>query len=160
MTFTKNELIALLEKNNSEQPKAKYSNNPLLKMLNKSDIESISSEPTKNGFAVNRGVVAECLVKHKLRGWADAYKTTRNADIKSSKGDDRAVMREYGLNPNLNYEVKFTTSFALASDSKLKTKYVLLVMADGIYLVESKKYERANYPQGERLEKLSQELGL
>ena len=160
MLFTKNEVIALLQKNNSEQPKAKYSNNVLLAMLANSDIESISSEPTRNGFPLNRGVLCECLVKHALRKWANTYKTTRNADIKASKGDDRATMREYGLNPNLNYEVKFTTSFALASNGKLRTKYVLLVMTDGVYLVESKKYERANYPQGERLNKLSQELGL
>ena len=160
MTFKKNELIALLKQNNSEQPKAKYSNNVLLAMLENSDIESVSSEPTRNGFLVNRGVVCECLVKHALRKWSNTYKTTRNADIKISKGDDRAIMREYGLNPNLNYEIKFTTSFALASNSKLRTKYILLVMADGVYLVESKKYERANYPQGKRLDKLSQELGL
>lgn len=160
MKFSKNEVVALLLKNNSEQPKAKYSNNILLTMLNNADIDSIESETTRKGFALNRGVVCECIIKAKVRRWANAYKTNRNADLKKSKGDDRQVMREYGLNPNLNYEIKFTSSFALASDSKLKTKYVILVLASGIYLVPSQEYKRANYPQGKRLEKLSQELGL
>lgn len=160
MDFSKNEVIALLQKNNCEQPKAKYSNNILLTMLNNADIESMQGEETRKGFELNRGVVCECIIKSKVRRWANAYKTNRNADLKKSKGDDRQIMREYGLNPNLNYEIKFTSCFALASDSKLKTKYVILVLASGIYLVPSKEYKRANYPQGERLEKLSQELGL
>jgi hypothetical protein len=158
--FSKNEVIAILQKNNCEKPKAKYSNDILLTMLKHTDLQHIESEPTRNGFELNRGVVCECIIKAKLRGFDNAYKTSRNADLKKSKGDDRAIMREYELEPNLNYEIKFTSSFALASDSILKTKYVILVLASGVYLVPSKEYKRANYPQGKRLDKLSQELGL
>ena len=157
--FFKNELVKALTLNSSEQKNAVYSNSILLQMLEKSPLEVVQVEPTKNGFIANRGSLCETLVKSAISEYVVGYRTQRNSDIKRPHGEHRAKFAELGLNPDLNYEVKFSTSFALASKSTLKTKFVLLVVKEGVYLVESSKYQRINCPQGERLDRLSEKLG-
>lgn len=156
---SKSDLLDALQVNSKEQKNAVYSNSILVKMLESSPLESVEIEPTRNGFIANRGSLCEALVKSAISDYVFGYRTLKNSDVKRPSGSNRAKFRKIGLNPDLNYEVKFTTSFALASVSKIKTKYVILVVKEGAYLVESKDYQRANYPQGKRLNLLSQKLG-
>ena len=160
LTLTKSPLISLLIKNRDEQKNAKYSNDILIQMLTHSSIQSISVESTKgNDEMVNRGSVCETIIKCEVQQFLNAYKTSKNADITRGVGETRKNFRELGLNPNHKYEVKFNTSFALAHDCPIKTKQVILVVKEGIYLVESQDYQRANRPQGVRLDELSERLG-
>ena len=159
--WTKVEVIQKLIDNMREQKNAKYSNEPLLKMVRAIDFETIEVETTRsNEEMFNRGSLCEALLKIALFGYADGYKTNKNADIDRARGATRAEFRELGLNPNNKYEVKFNTSFALAHDCLIKTKKVLMVIKEGVYLVDSADYVRATFPQGVRLDDFSQFVGL
>lgn len=157
--YSKDEVMAILQAQVDNKAKSRYSDSVLVQMLENVDVESLSVEPTRGGFPFNRGSLAEAILKAFLNGWTMGFKTSRNADLKRAKGDDRATRRELGLNPNRNYEIKFSTSYALASDSEVKTKQVIKIIPSGIYLVDREEYDRANYPQGERLNELSELLG-
>ena len=160
MLFTKNQLIKTLEQNSIEQKNAKYSNSILLAMIKSLDFETIEAEPTRDRPEMpNRGSLCEALVKIAYFGYKDAYKTSRNADIQRATGETRQNSRDLNLDPNRRYEVKFNTSFALAHDSQVKTKQLLLVIREGVYLVDSADYVRATFPQGQRLDELSKRLG-
>ena len=159
--YTKNEVIQLLVENSQNQKNAKYSNDILLKMVRAISFETVECETTRNNDKMlNRGSLCEALIKIALFGYADGYKTTKNADIDRARGQTRAEFRSLELNPNRKYEVKFNTSFALAHDCPIKTKQVLMIIKEGAYLVESEEYNRATYPQGQRLDEFSRLIGL
>lgn len=153
-------VMALLENNNQEQPKAKYSNNVILQMLNHIDQNTIFEvEPTKKGFALNRGTLVEEIIKAKL-GVNVNKSYSKKADI-DLKGVNNS---KYELPSTAKkVEVKFATTFAPASPSNPKTKYVILVTAEGVYLMDATEHEGryTNYSayDGTKLEKLSKALG-
>ena len=71
-TFKKEDMISLLIKNNEIQPKAKYSNNILLAMLEHvSDNFTARLEETRGSFAFNRGSAVECLLRAIVTGDID-----------------------------------------------------------------------------------------
>lgn len=131
--FTKKELIIELTKNNETQPKAKYSNNILLKMLNKVSNDFVATlEPTKNGFAFNRGSLCECLVKYVITGETTKAQATES-DLNTLK-----VVDTYDLPKSSNIEIKYSTSFAPATHKTSKARYTLIVSQLGIHLIDSK----------------------
>lgn len=131
--FSKNELVIELLNNNKTQPKAKYSNNILLKMLDKVGDDFVATlEPTKNGFAFNRGSLCECLIKYAVQG------TSEKAQAYESDLDTSKVDNTYGLPKSSNIEVKYSTSFAPATRKTSKARYTLIVSQLGIHLIESK----------------------
>lgn len=159
-TFTKSEIIEKLLENNTKQPKAKYSNNLILAMLEGVSNDVIFTlEPTRNGFAFNRGSLVEEIVKFYLGVEVD--KTQRNGADVNLKGVDKQAF-EIPTNAK-KLEIKFATTFAPASASKPATKYVLLVCPDGAFLIEASKHEgrytNYSYYEGERLDTLSEMLG-
>ena len=131
--FTKKELVELLKQNNNTQPKAKYSNNILLKMLGATDNNFVATlEPTRNGFAFNRGSLCECLVNYAITG-----KTTK-AQAHESDLDTTKVSDTYGLPKSSNIEIKYSTSFSPATKKTSKAHYTIIVCESGAYLIDSK----------------------
>ena len=161
-TYTIAQCARLLAQNNIDQPKAKYSNNVILAMLSTfDDNATVCVEPTRKGFELNRGSLVENLVKMALLDTDNGFKT---AQRKSDIGRNAKNATAYGLNKNLKYEVKFATTFAPATESKPKTKYVILVTATGCYLIETAnhqgRYTNNSDLDGTRLDELSARLGL
>ena len=161
-TYTIAQCARLLAQNNIDQPKAKYSNNVILSMLSTFDQNAtVCVEPTRKGFELNRGSLVENLVKMALLDTDNGFKT---AQRKSDIGRNAKNATAYGLNKNLKYEVKFATTFAPATESKPKTKYVILVTATGCYLIETAnhqgRYTNNSDLDGTRLDELSERLGL
>lgn len=160
-TYTISQCARLLAQNNIDQPKAKYSNNVILAMLSTfDDNATVCVEPTRKGFELNRGSLVENLVKMALLDTDNGFKT---AQRKSDIGRNAKNATAYGLNKNLKYEVKFATTFAPATESKPKTKYVILVTATGCYLIETAnhqgRYTNNSDLDGTRLDELSARLG-
>jgi len=136
-TYDKQQLINLLLLNNKLQPKAKYSNNILLAMLNKvSDNFNATLEPTRNGFAINRGSLAEVLVKYIVLG--ETTKSQANqADLDTSKLSQKALSF-FNLPKSKDIEIKYSTSFSPATHKTSKAKYTIIVSDKGAHLIESK----------------------
>ena len=163
MTYTKNQCINLLEQNNHDQPKAKYSNNVLLQMLQMCDNKSkFSVEKTRDNFELNRGSLCECIVKRVL-GLTSTKASKGLADIDLTGLDRKAL--ELPIRAK-KLEIKFATSFANASANQPATKYVMLVTKNGAYLLETANhqantvYKPRDIEQGYRLNVISEMLGL
>lgn len=158
-------MVSLLIKNNETQPKAKYSNDILLTMLEHvSDNFTARLEETRGSFAFNRGSAVECLLRAIVTGEMNAVKAQAGeADLFLKK----AVL---GLPAKAKIEVKFSTSFAPAAAKTSKGKWVVIVGQEGAFLVESKNLvatakgkinlndQNAKYCH--RLNELSEALGL
>lgn len=136
-TFTKNELIVELTKNNATQPKAKYSNNILLAMLSKVNNDFVATlEPTKNGFAFNRGSLCECLVKYAIT--KDTTKSQAfESDLNTTKLSDKELAF-FDIPKSNNIEIKYSTTFAPATHKTSKARYTIIVSQLGAHLIESK----------------------
>ena len=135
--FSKNELVELLKQNNTTQPKAKYSNNILLSMLEKVDSNFIATlEPTRNGFAFNRGSLCECLIKYVITKETSKAQASES-DLNTSKVNAE-TLEKYELPKSTNIEVKYSTSFAPATHKTSKARYTIIVSNLGIHLIESK----------------------
>lgn len=158
--YTKQEVVDLLKQNNIDQPKAKYSNNVILQMLHAIDENAVFSvEPTRGQFALNRGTIVEEIVKAVL-GVAGGKTQKGKADIDLS-GVDKAKFEIPTRARKL--EVKFATTFAPATASQPSTKYVILITADGAFLIEAEnhegRYTNTSCWDGEKMEALSEMLG-
>lgn len=164
-TFKKEEMVALLIKNNQTQPKAKYSNAVLLAMLEHvSDDFTAKMEETRGKFAFNRGSAVECLLRAIVTGDMNTTKArAKEADLFLKK-------ETLGLPARAKLEVKFSTSFAPATAKTSKGKYVVIIGQEGAFLVESKNLvatakgkinlNNQNAKYCHRLDELSQALGL
>lgn len=159
-TYSKTEIVAKLIENNLNQPKAKYSNNTILNMLNAVDDDTMFTlEPTRNGFAFNRGSLVEEIVKYILG--IDTDKSQRGSADIDLKGIDN---KSFGLpSAAKKVEVKFATTFAPASASMPTTKYVILINNEGAFLIESAnhkgRYTSYSWYEGTRLDIISKILG-
>lgn len=160
-TFTKSEVIAHLTANSLAQPKAKYSNATILHMLNAvPENATFDLEATRGGFAFNRGSLVEEIVKS-VFGLSTEKAQRNSADINLAKVNKASF--EIPTTAKA-LEVKFATTYASASASMPKTKYVLLITNEGAYLIETAKHKEGKYYsysfyEGTRLEKLSKVLG-
>ena len=126
--FTRKELVELLKQNNTQQPKAKYSNNILLKMLGATDNNFVA----RKGFAFNRGSLCECLVKYAITG------ETEKSQCFESDLDTSKVADTYGLPKSSNIEIEYSTSFSPATHKTSKAHFTVIVCEKGAYLIESK----------------------
>ena len=136
--FEKKELIEMLERNTQKQPKAKYSNSVLLHMLeNVGDNFAAYLEPARGGDMVNRGSLAEVIIKSFLYEVDEVSKSLAYAvDLDSRSLSDEKIKLLRGLKSS-NIEIKFTTSFAPATYKKNKARYTMIVCQEGIYLIRS-----------------------
>ena len=145
MTLNKTQLIELITINTTLQPKAKTSNDLLLKLLDCEwcDFEFISVECTKTkGFTmVNRGSLAEILIKIIVKSYIKG--DTLKGVIKKAKNGfsdlntyklDKEMLKELGLINTNNYEIKFSTGFAYASELRKNTQKIILLTPKGFYL--------------------------
>jgi hypothetical protein len=160
LNLSKKDILDMIHE--SANTKARYSDTIIEHMVNALTFTSVSVEvcrTSKWGTFFNRGSMVECLLKIALNGYRKAHKTVAVSDIRRANGKARNIRRGFEINPDLNYEVKFNTSYALASDNAPKSKYVLKVLKEGVYLVLASEYERNTKPQGEKLDELSDYLG-
>lgn len=139
MLFTRNEIIELLKENSIAQPKAKYSNNVILQMMECLSENFIADlEPTRNGFAFNRGSAVECIIKSVVYGLDFVSKANfGSADLVTNHLDSEHLALVNGVKSS-NIEIKFTTSFAPATHKSNKARKTMLVCEHGIYLMDSK----------------------
>ncbi len=163
--LTKKQCITILTENNLTQPKAKYSNNILLAMLEAVSNKTIFYvEPTKSGFPINRGSLCECIIKALIYNTDTVFKSSqRKGDLNTYK-IAKAELDCYELDKKV-YEIKFATSFANSSKvSNTRCNKVILVTAEGIYLVDNKekgeRFKPCDIWNGEKLTALSEILGL
>ena len=145
MTLNKKQLLELITLNTSVQPKAKTSNDLLLKLLDCEwcDFELVSVECTKTkGFTmVNRGSLAEILIKIIVKSYIKGdtlkgvIKKAKNgfSDLNTYKLDNE-ILKELGLVNTSNYEIKFSTGFAYASELRKNTQKIILLTPKGFYL--------------------------
>lgn len=129
----------LLTLNNEQQPKAKYSNNVILKMLEKMPSTlDIDVEPTRKGFAFNRGSLVECLVRAVITNdFTQTRANARESDLNSMDFTTQQLELINGVKSK-NIEIKFSTSFAPATKKSNKARYVIIVCESGVYMIESK----------------------
>ena len=136
--FEKNELMEMLKENTKRQPKAKYSNDVLLHMLeNVDDNFSAYLETTKGGDMVNRGSLAEVIIKAYLYEVDEVSKSLAYAvDLDTRNLSEEKLKLLRGLKTS-NLEIKFATSFAPATYKKNKAHFTMIVCQEGIYLIRS-----------------------
>lgn len=151
MTLNKKELIDLITYNTSVQSKAKTSNDLLIKLLQCEycNFELICVECTKakDFRMINRGSLAEVLfkiiIKSYVKGGATIKGVTKRAKVGFSDLNtykmDNDMLRDLGLIKTSNYEFKFSTGFAYASQlRKKKMQKIILLTSGGFYLNTSK----------------------
>ena len=139
MLYNKIQLINLLLENIQAQPKAKYSNNVLIQMLECLPNEfTCNIEPTRNGFAVNRGSLAECIIKAVVY---DSYSVDKSsclsADLNTIGLSYESLELVNGVKSS-NIEIKFSTSFAPATNKTSKARKTIIVCEYGIFMIDSK----------------------
>lgn len=139
MLFNTIQLLDLFSQNNIQQPKAKYSNNVIMQMLENSASDFTADiEPTRNGFAVNRGSLVECIIKCAVLGVSNVGKSScKIADLDTTHlAADRLALVN-GVKSS-NIEIKFSTSFAPATHKTSKARKTIIVCEYGIYMIDSK----------------------
>lgn len=136
--FTKKQLMEMLERNTKEQPKAKYSNDVLLHMLESLNDDFMAwLELAKGGKMVNRGSLAEVIIKAYLYEVDEVSKSLAYAvDLDTRNLSEEKLKLLRGLKTS-NLEIKFATSFAPATYKKNKAHYTMIVCQEGIYLIRS-----------------------
>lgn len=177
MTLNKSQLLELIVENTKKQPKAKTSNDLLIKLLNCEycDFEVVSVEctKTKDFVMVNRGSLAEILLKIIVKSYikGDTIKgITKKAkngfsDLNTYKLDNE-MLDDLGLIKTTNYEIKFSTGFAYASELRKNTQKIILITNKGIFLNTPKTLIYDNYGHikpnnnGRPLKELNKIIGL
>ena len=177
MILNKSQLLSLITLNTTLQPKAKTSNDLLIKLLNCEycDFEFVNVECTKTkGFVmVNRGSLAEILFKIIVKSYVkgDTIKgVTQRAkngfsDLNTYKLDE-FMLEDLGLVKTTNYEFKFSTGFAYASELRKNTQKIILLTPTGFYLNTPKTltYDNAGHIKsqcnGTPIEELNDLIGL
>ena len=177
MTLNKSQLLSLITLNTTLQPKAKTSNDLLIKLLNCEycDFEFVSVECTKTkGFTmVNRGSLAEILIKIIIKSYVKGD-TIKGVSQRAKNGFndlntyklDFEMLQDLGLVKTTNYEIKFSTGFAYASELRKNTQKIILLTPTGFYLNTPKTltYDNAGHIKsqcnGTPIEELNDLIGL
>ena len=156
MTLNKSQLLSLITLNTTLQPKAKTSNDLLIKLLNCEycEFEMVQVECTKTkGFVmVNRGSLAEILFKIIVKSYVKGD-TVKGVCTRAKNGFndlntyklDSEMLSDLGLIKTTNYEIKFSTGFAYASELRKDTKKIVLITNKGIFLNTPKTLVYDNY---------------
>ena len=135
----KQNLITLLNLNTIEQPKAKYSNQVILQMLEKlpDDFECFAEITRGKTLMVNRGALVECIIRAVI---TQCYQQTKSkaleVDLDTTKLD-KTLLNKYCLPVSKNIEIKFTSSFAFASPKSNKARQTIVVTPNDIKIVDS-----------------------
>lgn len=139
MLFNQVQLVELFKENNQVQPKAKYSNNVIIQMLETLSSDFVADiEPTRNGFAVNRGSLVECIIKAVVYGVNGVNKSScKVADLDTTHLDTEHLALVNGVKSS-NIEIKFSTSFAPATHKTSKARKTIIVCEYGVYMIDSK----------------------
>jgi hypothetical protein len=158
-----------------QHEKNKPTNSLIVSMLENATIDSLQVEFARGGGIYNRGSVVECLTRAVANEYingrvASLYKKSTNEEDFNTNKKNAQYVRELGLEPNTNYEIKLITSLARAS---MSTKVVnpcividLRAKTLGVYLVQPKDLVIYNgssikdYNNGVALSLLSELLGL
>lgn len=137
--YTKQDLLLMINFNNLVQPKAKYSNACIERMLECLPNDFTATlEETKSGAFVNRGSLVECIVKSVIYGVSNIEKSKqKDSDLNTLKLDSKHLNLVNGIKSS-NIEIKFTTSFAPATAKHNKAHKVILVCDYGIFMIDSK----------------------
>ena len=168
--FRKNELIEFFELNNQEQPKAKTSNNIILRLLDGClDNFSLECELTKSGATPNRGSAIECIMNHLITHKANITKANFSESDLITRKLNRKYLKMLDLVASKNIEIKFATGFAYATQVTSNARYILLVTPYGIWLMKPKniiytknmkiKASEQNYALATRLYELENYIG-
>lgn len=177
MLLNRGELIKIVRNNTALQPKAKTSNDLLLKLLecNYCDFEKVEVETTKTkgSVMVNRGSLAEILFKIIIKSYIKddtikgVSKRAKNgvSDLNTYRLDTD-LLSDLGLTNTTNYEFKLSTGFAYASQLRKNCKKVILLTPQGFFLNNSKtlEYDKTGHikPQnnGRPINELNDLIGL
>lgn len=128
MVFSKNEIVKMLENNDSKS--MQVSNKICLHLLKSVDNStSFDIEYNEKSNTINRGSLVECIVKNALG--------LDNSKSQKAKCDIVGLKEVVGGRIN-NLEIKYSTRTSYASASKPHCKYVLLICEKGIALMDKK----------------------
>jgi hypothetical protein len=172
---TINEIIKAYEMDSINHSKNAPTNNAMITMLENTNLEYLTVEPTRSGNIFNRGSVAECVIRSVINEYVLGY--TSNHYKKSSNGSDLStkkksvdMLQDLGLASNKNYEIKLLSSLARASyDNANKSDFIIMLdiraKSKGVYLVKYSDlvlYNGASIKdyKGQRLDLLCELLGL
>ena len=98
----------------------------------------VELEPTRNGFAFNRGSLVECIVNAVItNNYDQAKRQAHTSDLNTLKLSDNALRLVNGVKSS-NIEIKFSTSFAPATHKTSKARYTIIVSEKSIIMLESK----------------------
>ena len=137
--FTKKELVYLLTQNTQQQPKAKYSNAIILRMLDTLPNNFVASvEITRGGFMLNRGSLVECIIKAVVSGDMNSKKSEKEASDLDTTNLDKNHLELVNNIVSTNIEIKFSTSFAPATKKTNKARKTIIVGDSGIYMIDSR----------------------
>ena len=139
-TYTKSELIAILNADTAAVRKNHIGNDVLLSMLRVvSDNFTATIERGWKRLPINRGSLAECIVKSVFYGVDNTFKTSQGRKDIDLRGVDKA---RFGIDTKAKgLEVKFATSVCAASETEPKTKWVLLITPHGVYNVQAENHK-------------------
>lgn len=149
-------------------------NNAMIAMLENTNLEYLTVEPTRSGSIFNRGSVAECVLRSIVNEYvsgasAKHYKKSTHAEDLTTKRKSVEMLQDLGLTTNKTYEIKLLSSLARASfDNASKCDFVIMIdiraKSKGVYLVNYNDLVLYNATsikdyKGQRLDLLSELLG-
>lgn len=128
----------MLKENNTKQPKARYSNNVIIQMLENLSNDFVADiEPSRNGF-INRGSLVECIIKAVVYGVNETSKSNcKSADLDTTKLNAQQLALVNNV-VSKNIEIKFSTSFAPATHKTSKARKTIIVSETMIIMLDSK----------------------
>lgn len=169
------EIIKGYEMDSQKTASHKPTNQAIIDMLENTALDSLTVEIARGGSVYNRGSVVECVVKYMLneyiKGSASSHykKSVSNEDF-STVRKNAELVKELGLEINVNYEIKCLSSIARASyTNKVESPIIMVDLrkkSKGVYLVQPNDLVFYNassisdYNNGESLDLIAELLGL
>lgn len=169
-----NEIVKTYQMDSVAHPKNAPTNNTLITMLENTNLEFLSVEPSRSGNIFNRGSVAECVMRSVVNEYisgvsAKHYKKSTHAEDLTTKRKSVEMLQDLGLQTNKTYEIKLLSSLARASyDNANKSDYIIMIdiraKSKGVYLVNYNDLVLYNATsikdyKGQRLDLLGELLG-
>lgn len=170
-----NEIVKSYEMDSVAHSKNAPTNNAIISMLENTNLEFLTVEPSRTGAIYNRGSVAECIIRSVINEYvngvsANHYKKSNKGVDLSTKRKSVEMLNDLGLASNKSYEIKLISSLARASyDNTNKSDFIIMLdiraKSKGVYLVNYNDLVLYNGTsikdyKGERLDLLCELLGL